>query len=78
MEPKPVILGILLSISITLEFKSVFLTGSLASGIFLFALIIFFSKSDLSALYLVFKTNPVVSILFTFATNLSCTVFLTK
>ena len=38
---------------------------------------IFFSKSDLFVLYLVFKTNPVVSILFTFETNLSYTVFLT-
>ena len=37
----------------------------------------FFSKSDLSASYLIFKTNPLVSILFTFATNLSYTVFLT-
>ena len=33
--------------------------------------------SDLSVSYLVFKTNPVISILFTLATNLSYTVFLT-
>ena len=31
----------------------------------------------MSELYLVFKTNPLVSILFTLATNLSFTVFLT-
>ena len=36
---------------------------------------VFFSKSDLSVSYLVFKTNPVVSISFTFVTNLSYTVF---
>ena len=47
-----------------------FLTRSLVSGIF-------FSSSDLSALHLVFKTNPLVSMLFTFSTNLSYTVFLT-
>ena len=44
---------------------------------FLSASLIFFSKSDLSVSYLVFKTNPLVSILFTFATNLSYAVFLT-
>ena len=32
---------------------------------------IFFSKFNLSLSYLVFKTNPLLSILFTFATNLS-------
>ena len=37
----------------------------------------FFSNSGLSFWYLVFKTNPLVSILFTLVTNLSCTVFLT-
>ena len=37
----------------------------------------FFSKSDLSVSYLVFKTNPVVPISFTFVTNLSYTVFFT-
>ena len=31
----------------------------------------FFSSSDLSVSYLVFETNPLVSILFTFSTNLS-------
>ena len=41
------------------------------------ASLIFFSKSDLSVSSLLFKTNPLVSILFTFATNLSETVFLT-
>ena len=41
------------------------------------ASLIFFSKSDLSKSYLVFKTNSLVSILFTFATSLSYTVFLT-
>ena len=37
----------------------------------------FFYKSDSSVSYLVFKTNPLVSILFTFATKISYTVFLT-
>ena len=37
----------------------------------------FFSNSNLSASYLVFKTNPQLLILFTFSTNLSYTVFLT-
>ena len=36
-----------------------------------------FSRSDLSVSYLVFKTNSLLSILFTFVTNLSGTVFLT-
>ena len=35
-----------------------------------------FSSSDLSVSYLVFKTNPLVSILFTLVTNLSYTYFL--
>ena len=50
--------------------KSVFLTRPLVSGIL-------FSNSDLSVSYLVFKTNPLVSILFTLATNLLYTSFLT-
>ena len=37
----------------------------------------FFSASDLSDSYVVFKTNIVVSMLSTFVTNLSYTVFLT-
>ena len=37
----------------------------------------FFSNSDLSVSYLVFKTNPLISILFTFATSLLYTVFST-
>ena len=37
----------------------------------------FFSKFNLSVSYLVFKTNPLLSILFTFPTNLSYKVFLT-
>ena len=41
------------------------------------ASLIFYSKSDLSVSYLVFKTNPQVSKAFTFATNLSYAVFLT-
>ena len=36
----------------------------------------FFSNSALSALYLVLKTNTLVSTLFTLVTNLSYTVFL--
>ena len=70
-------LGILPSISVILAFKSVFLAKSLVSGIFLSVLLIFFSKSDLSVSYVAFKANPVVSMLFTLATNLSYTVFLT-
>ena len=38
---------------------------------------IFFFKSDLFVSYLVFKTNPLASILFTLTTNLSYTAFLT-
>ena len=69
-------LGILPSVSVILVFKSVFLASSLVSGTFLSASLTFFCKSDLSVSYLVFKTNPVVSMLFTLATNLSYTVFL--
>ena len=47
-----------------------FLTKSVTSGIF-------FSSSVLSVYYLVFKAKSLVSILFTFAANLSYTVFLT-
>ena len=43
----------------------------------MFASLVFFFKPDLSVSYLVFNTNPLVSILFTFAANLSYTVFLT-
>ena len=73
---KPVTLGILLSISEILAFKSVSLARSLVSGTFLSASLILFSKSDLSVSYVVFKANLVVSMLFTLATNLSYTVFL--
>ena len=72
----PVILGILFSISVILTFKSVFLARSLASVIFLSASLIFFSKPDLSVSCVAFKTNPVVSILSTFVTNLLYSVFL--
>ena len=72
-----VILGILLPISVILAFKSAFLARSLASGILLSASLIFFSWSDLSVSYVVFKTNAVVSMLFSFVTNLSYSVFLT-
>ena len=44
---------------------------------YLFDSLIFFSKSDLSASYVVFKTNFVVSMLSTFMTNLLYTFFLT-
>ena len=66
---KPLIFGILPSISVILALQSVFLTRPLVSGIL-------FSNSFLSVSYLVFKTNALVSILFTLATNLSYTVFL--
>ena len=62
---RPVILGVLPSILVILAFKSVFLATSLVSVIYLSASLIFFSKSDLSVSYLVFKTNPVIRILFT-------------
>ena len=67
---KPVILDILFFISVILELYSVFLTKPLVSGFF-------FSKSDLSVSNVVFKTNPVVSMLSTFVTNLLYSVFLT-
>ena len=56
---------------------SVTLTKPLVSGIFFSASLVFFFKSDLSVSYVVFKTNPVVSILSTFVTNLLYSVFLT-
>ena len=48
--------------------RFIFSTKSVTLGIF-------FSNSALSVWYLVFKTNAPVSILFTFAANLSYTVF---
>ena len=75
---KPEMLDILLSILVMLAFKSVFFFArSLVSGIFLSASLILFSKFDLSVSFVVFKTNPVVSMLSTFVTNLSYKVFLT-
>ena len=74
---KPVILGILPSISVTLALKSVFLTKSLTSGIFLSILLILSSKSDPSFSYLIFKTKFVVSILSTFVFKLLYSVLLT-
>ena len=73
---KPVILGILFSISVILAFKSV--ARSLVSEIFFSVSLNFFSRFDLSVSYLFFKTNPVVSMLSTFVTNLLFSVFLTK
>ena len=49
---KPLILGILLSISVILALSFAFLTSPLVSGIFLSASLIFFSKSDLFVSYL--------------------------
>ena len=74
---KPLILRILFSNSVILAFKSVFLTKPLVLGTFFSASLIFFSKSDLSLLYAVFKINPVVSILYTVPTSLLYSVFLT-
>ena len=65
---KPPILGILPYISVILVLQSVCLRRLLVLGIL-------FSNSVLSVSYLVFKTNAVVSILFTLATNLFYTVF---
>ena len=67
---KPLILGILPSVSVILVLQSVFLTRPLVSGILS-------SNFVLSVSYLVFKAYPLVSILFTLASNLSYTVFLT-
>ena len=74
---RPAILGILPSISVILAFKSEFLARSFVSGIFLSASLIFFYKSDLCVSYVVFKTNPAVSMLSNFLTNLSYSVFST-
>ena len=63
----PLILGILPSISVILALYYVFLTDPVVSEIL-------FSNS-LS--YLVYTTNPLLSILFNFSTNLSKTAFLT-
>ena len=63
---KLLISGILFSTVV----NAVFVAKLLISGIL-------FSNSDLSVSYLVFKTNPLVSILFTLATNLLYTSFLT-
>ena len=67
---KPLILGILPSISVTLVLKSAFLTKPLTSRIFLSILLILSSKSDPSFSYLVFKTKFVESILSTFVFKL--------
>ena len=74
---KPVIIDILPSVSVILGFKFVFLARSPVSGICLSASLIFFFKSDLSVSFVVFKKNPVVSMLFTLETNLLYSVFLT-
>ena len=57
--------------------KADFLTKSLTSGIFLSILLILSSKSDPSFSYLILETKFVVSVPFTLATNLSCSVFFT-
>ena len=54
-----------------------FLLNHFHQGFFLSASLFLFSKPDLSVSYVVFKTNPVISMLFTLATNLSYAVFLT-
>ena len=64
-------LGILLSILIILALQSVFVNNSTNIRYF-------FSKSDLPVSYLVFKINPLISVLFTFVTyDLSYAKFLT-
>ena len=65
---KPQILGNLFSICLVLALSSIFLTIPLVSGIFV-------SKFDLSASYLVFEINLMVSILFTLATSFSYSFF---
>ena len=76
-------LGILFPIVVNAVFVSKLLTsGILFSNSVSYAFLIksvtsriFFSNSVLSVLYIVFKTKSLVSILFTFAANLSYTVF---
>ena len=70
---KPLILGALLAVLLYYDFSA----SPLVSGIFWSVSLILFSEFDLSVSYLVFKTNPLVLILFDFVTNLSYTVFLT-
>ena len=70
---KPLILGILPSISMILILESVFLTRLLVSGIFFPNSV--YTSVYTSVLYLVFKTNELVSILFALEANLSYTVF---
>ena len=72
---KPLILGALLAVSVILILYYDFSTSPLVSGIFWSVSLILFSEFDLSVSYLVFKTNPLVLILFDFVTNLSYTVF---
>ena len=60
---KPLISGILFSNSVSCFFNKIS------------QIRIFLKNSVLSVWYLVFETNELVSILFTFAANLSCTVF---
>ena len=73
---KPLMLGILFSISVILALKSE-KSKLLVSGIIFSASLILFSRFHLSVSYVDFITNPVVSILFTFVTNLLHSVFLT-
>ena len=65
---KLLMFGILPSMSVILALQSVCLTRRLVSGILI-------SIFDLSVSFLVFKTNMLVSILFTLETNLSNTAF---
>ena len=68
------ILGILLSISVILVLKYVFLIKSPTTGMFLSTLS---SKPDPSFSYIVLETKFAVSIPFTLLTNLSYSVFFT-
>ena len=65
---KPVILGILPSISVILVLQSNL--SPLLSGLFLFTSVNFYFKADLYLSFLVFKTNSLVWMLFTLTTNL--------
>ena len=68
---KPLIPCILLSVSVILALRFVFLPSPLVPGFFCLHLLFSFLKSDLSVSYLVFKTNPLISTLYTVVTNLS-------
>ena len=71
--PKPVILGILPSISLILTLQYISLTSALVSGNFLCGSYFFL----ICQCYIAIKTNPLVLMALTLVTNISNTAFLT-